>query len=97
MSTTESRTADLSNLEADIAALKRDVASMIEHLRGDLAGRAQNAADQIGASTERLYGLAAAEGDLAAKAVASCVNQQPLMCLLAALGLGFVGGRLLSR
>ena len=97
MSATDNRNADLSSLESDIAALKRDVASLIGHLKAGVTDGAQSAAEQIGSGSTRLYDMAMAESCHAVKAVAGRVGEQPLMCLLVALGLGFAGGRLLSR
>jgi hypothetical protein len=97
MSATDSRGGDLSSLESDIAALKRDVASLIGHLKVGVTGSAQAAADQIGGGSARLYDLAIEESSNAAKVVAGRVGEQPLLCLAIALGLGFVGGRLLVR
>ncbi len=97
MSATDSRGGDLSSLESDIAALKRDVASLIGHLKVGVTDSAQTAAEQIGGGSTRLYDLAIEESSKAAKVVASRVGEQPLMCLAIALGLGFVGGRLLVR
>ena len=97
MSATDSPNADLSSLESDIAALKRDVASLIGHLKVGVSDSAHSAAEQIGNSSTRLYDMAIAEGCTAAKAAASRVGEQPLMYLLIAVGLGFAGGRLLSR
>jgi hypothetical protein len=97
MSATDSRGGDLASLESDIAALKRDVASLIGHLKAGVTGGAQSAAEQIGDESARLYGIAMADCTGAAKAVATRVGEQPLMCLAIALGLGFAGGRLLAR
>ncbi len=88
---------DVSSLEADIAALKRDISDLIDHLKNGATRGAHTAAEQISAGSARLYDRAAAEGELAVKAVSSRVIEQPLMCVLVALGMGFIGGRLLPR
>jgi len=97
MSDANSRNPDLAALENDIATLKRDVASLIGHLKAGIANGAQGAAGQIEDGAASLYNMASAEGDRAVKAVIRQVEEQPLLCLLIALGVGYVGGRLLSR
>ena len=89
--------ADLANLQDDIIALKRDVTSLLQHLKGNAIGTAQSAATQIDASAHRIYRNIAAEGGRSAKAIGRQVEDQPLASLLIALGVGYVGGRVLSR
>jgi ElaB/YqjD/DUF883 family membrane-anchored ribosome-binding protein len=84
-------------LQNDIAALKRDVSNLIEHLKAGATDSAQNAAGQIDDEARTIYRNVAAEGDRAAKAISRGIEQQPLVALLIALGVGYVGGRLLSR
>ena len=84
-------------LQDDIAALKRDVASLMEHLRLGATAGVQSASDQIDDSTHRVCRTVSAEGERAAKAISRQVEAQPLVALLVALGVGYIGGRMLSR
>ncbi len=87
----------LAALQDDIAALKRDVANLIEHLQAGAANGARSAAEQLDDGVQRIYRNVAAEGDRAVKGVSRQIEEQPLVALLIALGVGYVGGRLLSR
>ena len=89
--------ADLANLQNDIAALKADVANLLSHLRQGATNGAQSAADQIDDSARRLYRSIAAESARPLKAIGAQVEEQPLVALLVAAGIGFVAGRVLSR
>ena len=90
-------TTDLESLQKDIAALKHDVGSLLEHLKTGASNGAQSAADQIDDSARRLYRTVASEGERSVKAVSAQIEEQPLVALLIALGIGYFGGRLLSR
>ena len=90
----EATTADLQD---DIAALKRDVAGLIEHLKLGATAGVQSASDQIDDSAHRVCRTVSAEGQRAANAISRRVEAQPLVALLVALGVGYVGGRMLSR
>ena len=88
---------DLSALQNDMTALKRDVASLVQHLTSGASKGAQDAASQIDDGARRLYRTAAAEGDRSLKAIGAQVEAQPIAALLIAVGLGYLGGRLLTR
>ena len=88
---------DLAALQADMTALKRDVASLVQHLATGASKSAQDAAAQIDDGARRLYRTAAAEGDRSIKAISAQVEAQPVAALLIAVGLGYLGGRLLTR
>ena len=53
---------DLAAVQEDIAALKRDVANLIEHLKAGATNGAQSAAGQLDEAAQRLYRSVAAEG-----------------------------------
>jgi ElaB/YqjD/DUF883 family membrane-anchored ribosome-binding protein len=88
---------DVENLQQDIAALKLDVSNLLEHLKLGASNGAQNAAGQIDDRARRLYRGVAAEGERSVKALSAQIEEQPLVALLIALGIGYFGGRLLSR
>ena len=91
----------LDAIAADIASLRRDVASLTDHLRTGAIkgakGAAQDLAGHLGDEAERLYGNLAAQGDRSMKALTRQVEEQPVMSLLLAFALGFAGSRWLSR
>ena len=88
---------DLAALQDDLAALKRDVSNLLEHLKIGATNGAQSTAERLDDGAQRIYRNVAAEGDRAAKAIGRQIEEQPLVALLIALGIGYVGGRLLSR
>jgi hypothetical protein len=89
--------ADLIAVKDDIAALKRDVASLIEHLKAGVTRGVQTAAAHVDGGSRRVYRNAAAEGERAVKSIGERVERQPLLALLIAIGIGYIGGRVLDR
>jgi hypothetical protein len=87
---------DLATLQHDLAALKRDVASLVEHLQAGATHGVQGAAALAGDHSRRLYRNAAAEGERALKTIGGQVERQPLVALLIAIGVGYIGGRILA-
>ncbi len=81
----------------DVAALKRDFGSLLEHLKLSANSGAQDAADQIDDGARRIYRSVAAGSGRASSAIGSKVEERPLAAVLIALGIGFLGGRMLSR
>jgi ElaB/YqjD/DUF883 family membrane-anchored ribosome-binding protein len=104
MNAAKNTEADYNALRDDLAALKSDMANLISHLSDRAATGAQSAANgaqsAMGMIDERareaLRG-ASAEGDRAVKAMGQKVEEQPVTALLIALGIGYIGGRLLQR
>lgn len=92
-----SKDPSLATLQDDMSALKRDVASLIEHLQTGASATAASAAAQIDQGARKIYRNVAAEGEKSAAALTRQVEEQPLIALLIVLGIGFVGGRLLPR
>ena len=88
---------DLAALREDLAALKRDVAGLIEHLQAGATESAQSAASHLDDCTHQLCRGIAAEAERQAEAVGRQIEQHPLLCLLVAVGVGYIGGRVLSR
>jgi ElaB/YqjD/DUF883 family membrane-anchored ribosome-binding protein len=74
------------DLAEDVATLKRDLASLMEDLKKTGRGTAED-----------VYRSLAAESERSVKAISRQVEEQPLMSLLIAFGVGIVSGRLLSR
>jgi ElaB/YqjD/DUF883 family membrane-anchored ribosome-binding protein len=82
----------------DIAALRRDFATLTAHLKaGAVNEAARSAAGHLSDEADRLYEDLAGQGERLAKALSRQVHEQPLASVLAAFGLGFIISRLLSR
>lgn len=92
---------DLDAIAKDLATLRRDLATLMEHMKagaiGGANGMAQDAADRLGDEGKRLYDNLATQGERSLKAIGRQVEEQPLMSLLLAFALGFAGSRWLSR
>jgi hypothetical protein len=89
--------ADLTALQTDVAALKRDVASLVEHLKTGVTHGVRSAAAQVDGGSRRFYRATANEGGRALKIIGGQVEERPLLALLIALGVGYIGGRVLTR
>ena len=88
---------DLAMFREDLDALKRDVATLIDHMKGGATNTVQNAAGQIERRVTSLRQQAGAEGDRSAKALHLFVQNQPFVALTIAVGIGYVGARVLRR
>jgi hypothetical protein len=75
----------------------RDVASLIEHIKGGATNNVQNATNQIERHVRSLCQEAGAQGERSAQAVRVFTEQQPLVALIIAAGIGYVGARVLRR
>lgn len=93
--------ADLATIMDDLSSLKRDFATMLAHMKSSAAttvnGATQNAVDSLSGEAQRLYQNVTAQGKQSVGALSARVEEQPLMSLLIAFGVGFLGGRFLSR
>lgn len=97
MTASSQTTPDLASLQSDIAAVKRDITSLVEHLKLGTANGAHTAVDYLDDGARRLYRNVSAEGQRSAKIVGGQIEDHPLAALLIALGVGYIGGRILSR
>ena len=88
---------DLAAFRDDLAALRRDVSSLIEHVKGGATDKVQSAAEQIDRGARGFYHDVGAEGERSAKAVGAWVEKQPVLALLIALGVGYIGARAFLR
>jgi ElaB/YqjD/DUF883 family membrane-anchored ribosome-binding protein len=86
---------ELDRLVEDVQALKRDVAKLAEHSRGAVWNGAADTANAIGAEAQRLYDEVATKGRDQVKRVSGQVQEKPIMSILIAFGIGFLGGRIL--
>jgi hypothetical protein len=88
---------DLAAFRDDLAALKHDVASLIEHVKGGAADTVQNAAERIDRQARGICHDVGEGGERSVKAVGDWVEKQPVLALLIALGVGYVGARAFLR
>jgi ElaB/YqjD/DUF883 family membrane-anchored ribosome-binding protein len=105
-STTKTKTdaetpADFNAVVDDLAALRRDLAALMSQMKSGAVRGAGDAAEnmlgQVGDRANRLYDNVAAQGGRSAKAIGRQVEEQPVMSLLIAFGVGFVASRMLIR
>ena len=93
--------ADLHAIMSDIASLQRDLATLAGHFKNGavngVSDAARSAAGQIGEQASRAYDNWAVQGDRSVKAISKQIEEQPVMSLLIAFGLGFLGSRLLAH
>ena len=88
---------DIELFREDLLALKRDVASLIEHMKGGATNTVQDAADQIKQRVWSLRQEAGAQGDRSARAINLLIENQPVAALSIAVAVGYVGARVLRR
>jgi hypothetical protein len=80
---------DIALFREDLVILKREVASLIEHIKGGASNDVQNDTNQVERHVRSLR----------QEAVAARVftEKQPLVSLIIAVGIGYVGARVLQR
>ena len=93
MSGSDTGDVDLGTIQNDLAALRADVELLLAHLKSGARDSAAGAASQIGESASGLSQCVAHGGDKTTRAIDSWVAQRPLLAILIAAGVGFVGAR----
>jgi ElaB/YqjD/DUF883 family membrane-anchored ribosome-binding protein len=92
---------DIAAVADDLAALRHDFAALMSQMKSASFSSgndaAENAVRQIGDRANRLYDVVAARGERSARALGRQIEEQPIMSLLIAFGVGFVASRLLVR
>ena len=88
---------DLAALRADLAALQRDVGALVSHLQSDATTTMQGAAAKLEEGAGKLLRNITDEGGRSMKAVGQKIEDQPLLALLIAFGVGYLGGRTIGR
>ncbi len=81
---------DIDTIARDIASLRGELATLIEHMKA-------GAIDGVTEEAQRLYGSLAEKSQHSVRALGRHVEEKPMMSLLIAFGIGFIGSRLLSR
>ena len=101
MDTNTTAQTDLAMLADDVAALRRDLATLMTHVKdGGLdmaADTARDALQKIGDEARQIYRSIASESERSLGAVGRRVEEQPFLSVMIAFGVGLIGGRLLSR
>jgi ElaB/YqjD/DUF883 family membrane-anchored ribosome-binding protein len=90
-------TTDINAIMSDIASLKQDLAALAGHLKDGAVSAGGDAAGQLSGEAKRVLDVLSAQGSRGAKAIGQQVEEQPVLTLLLAFAVGFVGGRLLAR
>jgi ElaB/YqjD/DUF883 family membrane-anchored ribosome-binding protein len=92
---------DFDTLARDFSVMKHDIAALASKLKSDgsngISDAMHDAASQLSDRASELYDNLAAQGKRGVKAVSDQVEEQPLMSLLVAFGVGFVAAKLISR
>ena len=91
----EETVSDLEMLRADVAALKRDLAATLTHLKGGAVHSARNAGEHLTDAANELAENLSAQSERAIKALGEHVEQQPVASVLVAFSVGFVLSRIL--
>ena len=89
--------ADIDALRSDVAALKDDVGRLIDHLKDGARDSVRNVADQFNGQVRGLSESASAQGERSVKALGAWVEEGPVLALLMAIGIGYIGARVFSR
>ena len=97
---TDKEAADIEAIVEGIAALKRDLAVLADHLKQAGAnGGKRPALESIAELTDQAEAICArvaAHGQRTAKSIGHAVEEQPIAALLIAFGVGLISGRVLS-
>ena len=88
---------DLAMFREDLDALKRDVASLTEHMKGGETTTVQTAAGEIEPPVRSLRRQAGAEGGQSNKAVSLFIEKQAFLVLSLAVAIGYIGARVFRR
>ena len=88
---------DLAMYREDLDALKRDVASLVGHIKDGAANTVQTATGEVDRRVRSFGRQADAQRERSTSAVNLFVQNQPVLALTIATGIGYVGARLLRR
>jgi len=97
MSASTNADSDIALFRQDLVALKRDVASLTEHMKGGETTTVQTAAGEIEPSARSLRQQAKAEGSQSTKAVSLFIEKQAFLVLSLAVAFGYIGARVFRR
>ena len=97
MSASTNADSNIALFRQDLAALKRDVASLTEHMKGGETTTVQTAAGEIERPVRSLRQQAKAEGGQSNKAVSLFIDKQAFVVLSLAVAIGYIGARVFRR
>ena len=92
--------ADYDTLQQEISDLRRDFATLLEGLRGKGDGIAKDAEEtirELAGQAQRIYDDLSRTGRHSLDKVGRTIEERPLVSILVAFVLGFIGSRLLDR
>jgi ElaB/YqjD/DUF883 family membrane-anchored ribosome-binding protein len=93
--------ADFETILDDLGGLKRDSARLMEQIKtGAIDAASETAQNLIGQLNERaseLYENLSDQGERSIKTIAGHVEEQPIISLIVAFGVGMIAGHLVSR
>ena len=95
--TTIENSAEFKAMMADLASLRADVAQLAGHVKAGTLSAAETAAERVSAEASRLTGAVTDASKASAKAVEHQIDAHPIVSLMLAFCLGFVGSRLLVK
>ena len=96
MSASTNADSDIALFRQDLVALKRDVASLTEHMKGGETTTVQTAAGRIQRPVRSLR-WQAGEGGQSNKAVSLFIEKQAFLVLSLAVLIGYIGARVFRR
>lgn len=96
-STTRTAEDDLATLRADMAALQKDMATLVKHAANGLKNDGVDALGNLDTVARQMIDRAASQGETAVKAVATKIEERPVLTLLVLLAASYAAGRLLMR
>jgi hypothetical protein len=97
MSASTNADSDIAQFRQDLVALKREVASLTEHMKGEETSTIQSAAGEIERSVRSLRQQAGSEGGQSTKAVSLFIEKQAFVVLSLAIAFGYIGVRVIRR
>jgi hypothetical protein len=97
MSASTNADSDIALFRQDLVALKREVASLTEHMKGEETSTIQSAAGEIERSLRSLRQQAGAEGGQSTKAVSLFIEKQAFVVLSLAVAFGYISARVFRR
>ena len=97
MSASTNADCDIALFRQDLVALKRDVASLTEHMKGGETPTVRTAAGEIERPVRSLRQQAKAEDGQSNKAVSLFIEKQAFVVLSLAFAVGYIGARVFRR
>ncbi|MEN9894404.1 MAG: hypothetical protein RIR97_256 [Pseudomonadota bacterium] len=84
-------------LREDLAILRNDVSTLVEHFRNNVTTELGSATKELNANARDAYSAAAAAGQDSGRLLIRQVEEHPVFAAAMVLGVAYLGGRLLAR